>query len=112
MAKSRIVLKGKGAKYKNKKVEIDGRVFDSKKEAARYLALRGMAAAGLIQNLELQAVYRLEVEGKLICKYRADFRYKEGGAVVVEDVKGVRTEAYRLKRKLMAAIHRIEIKEI
>ena len=30
----------------------------------------------------------------------ADFRYEENGKLVVEDVKGVRTREYILKRKM------------
>jgi len=51
------------------------------------------------------------VAGQHICTYRADFAYDENGARVVEDAKGVRTPAYRLKAKLMKAVFNIEIRE-
>ena len=44
-------------------------------------------------------------------KYKADFRYIEKGETVVEDVKGMRTPVYNLKRHLMKAVHGIEIRE-
>jgi hypothetical protein len=60
----------------------------------------------------LQPRYRLEVCGVHVCDYVADFRYEEGGATVVEDAKGFKTAAYKLKKKLMKAIHNIEIREV
>ena len=67
--------------------------------------------ARVISELERQVTYPLAVNDILICKYVADFRYVENRVVVVEDSKGVRTPEYRLKRKLMKAIHGIDIRE-
>ena len=53
--------------------------------------------------------------GKLLekeCSYIADFVYIQNGNLVVEDTKGFRTEAYKIKRKLMLHVHGIRIKEI
>lgn len=103
-------------KYRNKKTEIDGYVFDSILESNRYLELKGMTCAKpkLISHLELQPKFKCDVNGKHICNYYADFRYwDEGsGAWIVEDVKGVRTTVYRLKRKLVEALYSIRIYEI
>jgi len=44
--------------------------------------------------------------------YVADFVYARGNELVVEDVKGVRTQEYIIKRKLMLHIHGIRIKEV
>lgn len=79
-----------------------------------------MEKAGAISELELQPQFRLYVNDKAVCRYIADFRYLDNElsdqardfVYVVEDVKGVKTEAYRLKKKLMAACLGIEIKEI
>jgi hypothetical protein len=54
----------------------------------------------------------VEVQGKLICTYVADFKYLENGKEVVEDVKGFKTPVYKLKKKLVEAIYGIEIIEI
>ena len=97
----------------------DGIVFPSKLEARRYLILREMERDGLIADLRVSAnpehkkqlTWKLEVEGSLICKYIADFSYTERGATVVEDSKGKVTPVYRLKAKLMKAIHGITIRE-
>ncbi len=85
--------------------------FPSKGEAKRYVELLLLVRAGMIQDLELQVTFMLDVNGMLICKYIADFVYQEGGKEVVEDSKGVRTPAYRLKAKLMRAVHGITIRE-
>jgi hypothetical protein len=101
-------------KYRNKPTEVDGIKFGSKKEAKRWVDLKLLLAAGRIRNLERQVTFRVEVCGKLICRYIADFVYEElrhEWVKVVEDAKGYPTPVYILKRKLMAAVHDIEIRE-
>ena len=66
---------------------------------------RRSSARGKIAGLELQPRFDCVVAGVKICSYVADFRYRRDGAAVVEDVKGVRTAVYRLKRKLAEACH-------
>lgn len=125
-------LRGSGSKYHSKKVEFEGMTFDSKREARRYLELKGMQEAGLITDLKRQVKYILIPaqreqstvgargaikQGKLIereCSYLADFVYKvvETGQVVVEDTKGMRLKDYIIKRKLMLFVYGIQIKEI
>ena len=101
------------AKYRNKKVTIDGRKFDSKAEGARYVQLKRMANAGLITDLQCQSPFDLVVNGEKITRYTADFSYRDGeGRRVVEDVKGVRTRDYVLRRKLMRAVLGITVHEI
>lgn len=103
------------SKYGAKKIELDGRVFHSKKEATRYAELQLMQKANRIADLACQAEFRLTVNNQLICKYYADFIYKQDGELVVEDVKSEPTRklpAYRIKNKLMKAIYGIEIKEV
>jgi hypothetical protein len=107
----------KKAKYRNRKKEVDGIVFDSEKEARRYGDLMLQLKAGEIGLLELQKEFVLKVDGKKICKYKADFVYviMATGESVVEDVKSDATRklpAYRLKKKLMRAIYGIEISEV
>ena len=107
-------------KYGNKKTVIDGITFDSKAEANRYTELKWMFHAGAISKLELQPVYVLapgvkfdgEARAKPEMRYRADFTYIENGVKVVEDVKGVETEAFRIKRHLMKWLHGIDVKVV
>ena len=98
-------------KYRAIKTEVDGVVFDSKKEAWRYQQLKLMEKAGAIKNLKLQPVFPIEIRGVKICKYKADFDYEQSGERIVEDVKGFKTPVYRLKKKLTEAIYEIRIKE-
>jgi len=102
-------------KYHAARTEVDGIVFASKAEAARYCELKLLQGAGEITGLELQPKFPLIVNGKKVATYIADFRYTERGEVVVEDVKSVATRkiaVYRLKIKLVQAIYGIEICEV
>ena len=100
-------------KYGNHKTTIDGITFDSKKEAARYQELRLMERAGLIRDLKRQVKYELipKQPGERAAHYTADFVYTQGEQTVVEDVKGLRTRDYVLRRKLMLWRHGIRILE-
>jgi hypothetical protein len=103
----------KPSKYRNEKVTVDGHRFDSRAEGARYWDLRQLERAGEISDLELQPVYPLLVNGVKVGVYRADFRYLDhhGNNVVVEDVKGMPTAVYRLKKRMILAQYGIEIRE-
>jgi hypothetical protein len=101
----------KNTKYKNRKTEIDGILFDSAKEAKRYAELKLLLRAKLISNLEMQVSLPIIINDVKICSYVADFKYEENGRVVYEDVKGFRTAIYNLKKKIVKAVHGIDIKE-
>lgn len=121
-------------KYNARKIAVDGEVFDSKKEYHRYLELRLLEKSGVIRDLHRQVRYDLIPEarepdrygprggihrGRLIERgvaYIADFVYytvlpSGDEELVVEDCKGMRTDDYKIKRKLMLFIHGIRIKE-
>jgi hypothetical protein len=80
-------------------------------EARRCDELLLMEKGGLIRDLEQQPRYRLDVNGVHVCDYVADWRYfdNERGCVVVADAKGVLTDVCRLKLKLMAAVHGVDV---
>jgi hypothetical protein len=120
-----IDLSEKKHKYGAEKAVLDGITFDSKKEGSRYQALKIMASAGIIKDLTLQPEWDLRVNDQRICIYKADFLYYRkqirgyeyrGPDVfdgpIVEDVKGIKTPVYRLKKKLMSAVYGIQISEI
>lgn len=68
-------------KFGNKKTEIDGILFDSKRESSRYLELKLLEKAGVIYNLELQKRFEIAPKsshGKAL-HYIADFVYMENG---------------------------------
>ena len=100
-------------KYHNRKTSVDGIRFDSKKEAKRYLELKILEKAGAIKDLRRQVPYVLINKSRYgrAIKYVADFVYYEDNKLVVEDVKGVRTPVYKLKKRLMAERFGIEVKE-
>lgn len=107
------------SKYRNKKTVCDGITFDSKHEAARYQELKMLLDAGEITDLRLQVPFelmpttRLNGETFRSIKYVADFVYKnKDGLEVIEDAKGMKTDVYKMKKKLMAYIHHIVIKEV
>ena len=91
-------------KYHNKRVVLDGKVFDSKKEAERYQVLKMLENANIISNLSRQVPFELvpKQKNERAVKYIADFMYVETatGKIIVEDVKGFKTDVYKLKRKL------------
>ena len=105
--------KPKKNKYNNVKVTIGDLKFDSKKEASRFLVLKQLEQLKLIENLRLQVRYELKVNDFRVCFYIADFVYFDCqlGKEIIEDTKGVKTDVYRLKKKLMKACLNIEIKE-
>lgn len=95
-------------KYKNKKTRVDGILFDSAREAARYKILKEMQKKGEITGLELQPKYELlpkfYYRGQCVRKvvYIADFAYMtKNGQKVIEDVKGFLTKDYKIKKKLL-----------
>ena len=110
----------KRQKYGNSKITIDGIRFDSKREAQRWQELRLMERAGRITDLRRQVKFVLipsqrGEDGKVIEKqvtYIADFVYLKDGKTVVEDSKGYRTEAYRLKKKMILYFFHIRIQEV
>lgn len=91
----------------------DGIIFDSKGEMNRWCVLLWEERAGAIAELERQITYRLVVNGIKISRFTADFRYRRAGELVVEDFKSrpTRTRAYVMRRKLMKAIHGIDVLE-
>ena len=93
-------------KYRNKKIQIDRYVFDSIAEGQRYRELALLEKAGKISKLELQPRFLLQESfkknGKTYRKieYVADFKYIENSKTIVEDVKGIQTDVFKLKHKL------------
>jgi len=87
--------------------------FDSKAEAKRGFELELLERAGKIENLRRQVSFELipKQDGERAVTYKADFTYWQDGKLICEDVKGVRTPVFILKRKLMLWVHGIRILE-
>jgi len=116
------------SKYRNKKVKMDGYIFDSIVESERYMELRWYEKAGRILSLVVKSKYILIPKNDKFraIEYEDDFSYRENGELIVEDVKPKfknkkaeqryhQTEAYRMfkvKQKLMYHIHKIEVQEV
>jgi hypothetical protein len=111
-------------KYHAQVCTVDGFRFDSRKEARRYERLKLLVAAGEILWLELQPEFPIIVlelyrdDGRqVVCgRFRADFRYVDAhsGEVVIADAKSrpTKTTAYRLRKRLVEAIHGVTIREV
>ena len=116
------------------KITVDGETFDSRKEYFRYRELLLLERAGKIKELRRQVRFELIppqydpverysqktgkrlTDGKKLAErgvyYLADFVYSlPDGSQVVEDVKGMKTQEYIIKRKLMRQVHGIKILE-
>jgi len=109
------------SKYGNKRCAstLVGRSFQSQLERNRGEVNHLRELAGEIRNLRYQVKFSLDVKGVHITNYYADFVYEQrerkGGrkwVEIVEDTKGVRTDLYVLKYRLMLAVHGIEIQEV
>ena len=99
------------SKYHAKRVEFCGMVFDSQKEFTRWQELCLLEKAGVITDLMRQVPFELipaqRRNGKTVeraVRYVADFVYRMDGKEIVEDVKGLRTRDYIIKRKMMLFI--------
>lgn len=102
----------KGRVRGTKAMVVQGIKFHSKREANRYVALRQLECAGIIENLRLQVPYELQgADGPILTPtgrkmiYKADFVYfdKRINAEVVEDSKGWATDVFKIKKAILAA---------
>lgn len=108
------------SKYRAVRTTVNGITFASKAEAKRYHELKILEAAGQIYQMELQPKFVLAdavtINGRKRppLRYMADFTYwtKSGHFQVVEDVKGMLTPVYKLKRHLMKSQLGLDIVEI
>lgn len=129
-----IFRKNKPNKYGNKKVEVDGLLFDSKKEMQRYLVLKDAERNGVISDLKTQVRYELippvkekyikhlktkdkecERTIQLAITYTCDFQYIKDGVLVIEDVKAspkMLPKEFVLKEKMMFALKNLKIKKV
>lgn len=106
-------MNGGAGKYRNQFTECPyGHRHRSKREANRCAELNLLALSGAIKHLKHQPRYPLYVNEQLVTTYVADFRYYEDDMLVVEDAKGTPTRDYVIKKKLLKALHNIEVHEV
>jgi hypothetical protein len=97
------------SKYGAKQTEVDGIKFASLREAARYRVLKARKEDGAVLLFLRQTPFHFPGGGV----YRCDFMvFWADGRVTVEDAKGMRTESYKFKRRLLEATYGIEITEV
>jgi len=112
----------KPAKYYNKKVKFDGHTFDSIREYERYCELKALEKGGKISDLKLQPKFWLKCGGRDVlirserypngrrASYKADFEFiDDRGKKHVEDVKGMDTNASRLRRAMVEAEYGVRV---
>lgn len=110
--------KKKYNKYGNRHVEIDGIKFDSEKEGKYYTKLKMLKRAGEVKDFKLQVPFEIKVNKIYIAKYLLDFQviYSDGTVEYIDikaktkEGKWITTDVFKLKKKLVEAIHKIEIK--
>lgn len=102
------------SKFGNKRCQSGGLTFDSQAERERWLILRQLEEQGRIKDLRRQVKFDLVVNGVLITTWRCDFQYVDcdTNEQVVEDVKGKANDRWPMKKKLMLAVHGIDVREI
>lgn len=110
------------SKYHNRKIEVGGETFDSQGEYNRWCELKMLERAGQITDLKRQvyfelipAQYEIDEKGRrrLVERalgYVADYVYTEDGKTVVEDYKGLQTDAFKIKKKLMLYLKGFKIR--
>lgn len=105
-----------GNKFGARKTVVDGITFDSVKEGQYYRTLKEQKRLGIILDFEIKRRWDLVVKGNKVTRYTCDFVvFNRDGSETVIDVKGgnaTRTRDYVLRKKLMKAIHGIDIVEV
>lgn len=102
-----------GTKYNARKTLVGGIMFDSNAEANMYMALKQWVKDGKIRGLKTQVEFTLQPgyrsRGKAVrpIKYLADFTFfdiKQNRYRVI-DCKGMRTQAYLIKKKMFGFVN-------
>ena len=92
-------------KYGAKTANVEGITFHSKREAEHYKELLLLERAGEISDIQRQVLLRLEVNGKIVCRWKPDFIYRrKDGRMVIDETKGFRTRDFDIKWKLAQAL--------
>lgn len=109
--------------YNNTKTELDGYKFDSIKERKRYENLKLLKESKEIDFFLMQTCFHIcggqtkEVKGKPKkdppTRYYLDFLvFWADGRVTFEDVKGMKTDTYKIKKAVVENKYQIVIDEL
>jgi len=96
-------------KFNAVRCESDGFKFASKKERKRYLELKELRKAGEVELFLMQTPFHLPGNTKYVCDFQV---FWNNGTVTFEDVKGIKTPVYSLKKKQVEELYPITITEI
>ena len=96
-------------KFRAKPCEDDGIKFASLKERKRYRELKFLQEKGEILFFLRQVPFHLQAGVKYVCDFVV---FWTSGEVTIEDVKGIKTDMYILKKKMVEAIYPITITEV
>lgn len=96
-------------KFNAVKTVRDGIKFHSKKEAKRYDELVLLKASGEVLFFLRQVPFHLPGNVKYLCDFVV---FWADDTVSFEDVKGMKTATYIMKKKMVEALHPIKITEI
>jgi hypothetical protein len=97
------------SKYNSEKTKLDGKSFDSKKEARYYIALKERQKTGEIVFFLRQVPF--DLPGNI--KYKLDFlEFHSDGTVVFTEVKGYMTPLGKLKIQQSEELYNIHINVI
>lgn len=107
----------KELKWKNKRCEADGIWFDSMAERDRYLTLKQMEQAGLIECLQPHKSYLFTINGIKLWSYTPDFEYVDCKTkqLVIEDVKNsvnATERSFKRNVKMMMALYGLNVKVV
>jgi hypothetical protein len=99
------------SKYKNRATQCDGFTFDSIVERDYYVHLKANQNAGSVKMFLRQVPLHIVCNDESVCKYVCDFQvFYSDGLVEFVDVKGIQTDIFKIKKKLVEAQYPIEIK--
>ena len=97
-------------KFNAKPQTIDNQRFASKKEAKRYLELKELRKSGEVVFFLTQVRFPIvETNAKYVCDFVVFWKDQ---TITVEDVKGLKTDVYKLKKKLIESEYPFMITEI
>lgn len=102
-------FKQRRSKYNAKAVVVDGMRFDSKKEAEYYRQLKIQQEDGSILFFLRQTPFHLPGGVKLVLDFIV---FYVDGLVRFVDVKGMRTDTYKVKKRIVEDVYGIEIEEV
>lgn len=103
------------SKYKNVWTVYNGVKYQSKAEADYAKYLDSLLLNGVINNWDRQIIFKLEIDGVKICSYILDFKIEYPDRIDFVDIKGSKstiTDTFKIKQKLMKALHNTDVKVI